>query len=164
MFIDPKSKIKSLSELRRLMAAAKAEQRRIVFGNGCFDLIHVGHIRYLEGAKALGDILVVGINNDASVRSLKGRGRPLQSQDDRAEMIASLGCVDYVLIFDGPTVADLLLALRPDIHAKGTDYTSDSIPERDTVRSYGGHAAIVGDPKDHSSRDLIGMILAKIGT
>jgi len=163
MFIDPKSKIKNLAELRLLLAEAKAQKRRVVFGNGCFDLIHVGHIRYLEGAKALGDLLVVGINSDASVRALKGQGRPLQPQNERAEMIASLECVDYLIIFDSSTVAELLLALRPDTHAKGTDYTSESVPERDTVRSYGGHVAIVGDPKDHSSRDLIGIILAKIG-
>jgi rfaE bifunctional protein nucleotidyltransferase chain/domain len=163
MFIDPKSKIKNLAELRLLLAEAKAQKRRVVFGNGCFDLIHVGHIRYLEGARALGDLLVVGINSDASVRALKGQGRPLQPQNERAEMIASLECVDYLIIFDSSTVAELLLALRPDTHAKGTDYTSESVPERDTVRSYGGHVAIVGDPKDHSSRDLIGIILAKIG-
>jgi rfaE bifunctional protein nucleotidyltransferase chain/domain len=164
MFIDPKSKIKNLAELRLLLAEAKAQKRRVVFGNGCFDLIHVGHIRYLEGAKALGDLLVVGINSDASVRALKGQGRPLQTQNERAELIASLECVDCLIIFDSSTVGELLLALRPDTHAKGTDYTGESVPERDTVRSYGGHVAIVGDPKDHSSRDLIGIILAKIGT
>jgi rfaE bifunctional protein nucleotidyltransferase chain/domain len=164
MFIDPKTKIKNLAELKLLIAEARAEKRRVVFGNGCFDLIHVGHIRYLEGAKAVGDLLVVGINSDASVRALKGQGRPLQPQNERAEMIASLECVDYVIIFDSPTVAELLLALQPDTHAKGTDYTSESVPERDIVRSYGGHVAIVGDPKDHSCRDLIGTILAKIGT
>jgi D-glycero-beta-D-manno-heptose 1-phosphate adenylyltransferase len=162
MFIDPKSKIKSLFELRLLIDAARAAQRRVVLSNGCFDLIHVGHIRYLEGARALGDLLIVGINSDASVRALKGRGRPLQSQEDRAEMVASFECVDYLITFGSPTVAELLLALRPHVHAKGTDYTSETVPERDTVRSYGGKVAIVGDPKDHSSRDLIGTILAKM--
>jgi D-glycero-beta-D-manno-heptose 1-phosphate adenylyltransferase len=161
MFSDPRTKIKSLADLRPRLSEARAAGKVIVLGNGCFDLVHVGHIRYLAGAKALGDILVVGINSDASVRGLKGSGRPLQSQEERAEIVASLACVDYVALFDAPNVKGLLLALKPDIHAKGTDYTRESVPERETVRSYGGRIAIVGDPKDHSSRDLIGTILAK---
>ncbi len=156
------AKIKTVDELHALVAHARAAGRRVVFGNGCFDLIHVGHIRYLQGARALGDLLVVGINSDASVRALKGNGRPLQPQDERAEIIASLECVDYLVVFDDPTVERLLLEIRPDIHAKGTDYTYDSVPERDTVLSYGGRVAIVGDPKGHSSRDLIATILAKM--
>ncbi len=163
MIIDPGSKIKTSAELREVVACARTEKRKVVLGNGCFDLIHVGHVRYLQGAKTLGDLLVVGINSDESVRALKGAGRPLQSQDERAEMIASFDCVDYVVLFDGVTVEGLLLALQPDIHAKGTDYTRDSIPERETVRSYGGQVAIVGDPKEHSTRDLISVILAKAG-
>ncbi len=162
MIIDPKTKVKRVAELQPLVAKARAEKRKVVLGNGCFDLIHVGHVRYLQGAKALGDLLVVGINSDDSVRALKGAGRPLQPQDERAEMIASFECVDFVVLFDDPTVEGLLLALQPDIHAKGTDYTSESVPERETVRSYGGQVAIVGDPKEHSSRDLIGIILSKI--
>ncbi|MBZ5496878.1 MAG: adenylyltransferase/cytidyltransferase family protein [Acidobacteriia bacterium] len=162
MVIDPKSKIRSVTELEKLIAGARDAGRRVVFGNGCFDLIHVGHIRYLQGARALGDLLVVGINSDASVRALKGTGRPLQPQGERAEIIGSLECVDYLVLFDAPTVEELLLALKPDIHAKGTDYTSESVPEHDIVRSYGGKVAIVGDPKAHSSRDLIGTILAKM--
>ena len=162
MFVDPLTKIKGISELGRIVSEARAAGRKVVFGNGCFDLIHVGHIRYLQGAKALGDLLVVGINSDASVRALKGAGRPLQAQDDRAQIIASLECVDLVVLFDAPTVSDLLLALKPDIHAKGTDYTAGSVPERDDVRSYGGQVAIVGDPKGHSSRDLIAAVLARM--
>jgi len=161
-FPCPRSKIKSRAELESLRVEARAHKRKIVFGNGCFDLIHVGHIRYLQAAKALGDLLIVGINSDSSIRALKGSGRPLQSQEERAEIIASFACVDYVVLFDDPTVSGLLLALRPDIHAKGTDYTSESVPERATVHFYGGTVAIVGDPKDHSSRDMIGTILEKI--
>jgi len=162
MYRDPKNKIQHLAGLRRQVAAAQAAGLRVVFGNGCFDLIHVGHIRYLHGAKALGDLLVVGINNDASVRALKGKGRPLQPEQERAEVIASMECVDYVVIFDAPTVAELLLALKPDIHAKGTDYTIDNVPEREVVRAFGGRVAIVGDEKAHSSRDLVRAILRKI--
>ncbi len=162
MAVDPKSKLKATDELERLVRAAQARGGRVVFCNGCFDLIHVGHIRYLEGARAMGSILIVGINSDDSVRAIKGAGRPLQPQAERAEIIAALECVDYVVIFNEPNVERLLLALRPDIHAKGTDYTDATVPERDTVRSYGGSVAIVGDPKSHSSRDTIQIILAKM--
>ena len=137
------------------VAAARAGGARIVFANGCFDILHVGHVRYLNAARALGDLLVVGINSDEQTRRLKGEGRPVVSQDQRAEIIASLAAVDLVTIFDEPTVEELLLALKPDIHAKGTDYTEDTVPERDVVRSYGGRVAIVGDPKDHASSELI---------
>ncbi len=159
---NPESKIRTIPELQRLVAGARNAGRRVVFGNGCFDLVHVGHVRYLQGAKTLGDLLVVGINSDASVRALKGPGRPLLPQEERAEIIASFACVDLVVIFDEPTVERLLLALKPDIHAKGTDYTIESVPERDIVRLFGGQVAIVGDPKAHSSRDMIETILAKI--
>lgn len=162
MFVDPKARIKTEAELKPLLAAAKSAGSTVVFGNGCFDLIHVGHVRYLEGAKALGDILVVAINSDRSVRALKGHGRPLQPEQERAEIVASLACVDYVVLFDAPNVEGLLMALQPNIHAKGTDYTLESVPERETVRAYGGRVAIVGDPKDHSSRDLIGTIRSKM--
>jgi len=160
MFRDPQTKIQGIPGLQQRVAAAQAAGLKVVFGNGCFDLIHVGHIRYLQGAKALGDILVVGINSDASVNALKGKGRPLQPQQERAELIASLECVDYVVIFDAPTVTGL--ALKPDIHAKGTDYTVDSVPEREIVHAFGGRVAIVGDDKAHSSRDLISVILVKM--
>lgn len=143
---------------RRLIehiAIARAKNLRVIFANGCFDPLHVGHVRYLEGAKALGDLLVVGLNSDEQVRRLKGARRPLVSQDQRAEIVASLAVVDFVTIFDEATVESLLLELRPEVHAKGTDYTEDTVPERDVVRSYGGKVAIVGDPKEHSSTDLI---------
>jgi D-glycero-beta-D-manno-heptose 1-phosphate adenylyltransferase len=141
--------------LQEAIAAAKKDGKRIVFANGCFDVLHVGHVRYLEAAKALGDLLIVAINSDAQARRLKGEGRPLMPQDQRAEIVSALGAVDFVTIFDEPTVTELLLALKPDIHAKGTDYTEDTVPERDVVRSYGGRVAIAGDPKDHSSSRMI---------
>jgi D-glycero-beta-D-manno-heptose 1-phosphate adenylyltransferase len=137
------------------VALARKEGARIVFANGCFDVLHVGHVRYLEAAKALGDLLIVGINSDEQTRRLKGEGRPLMPEDQRAEIISSLEVVDFVTVFDEPTVAELLLALKPDIHAKGTDYTEDSVPERDVVRSFGGRVAIVGDPKHHSSSEIV---------
>jgi len=143
------------SELERKVADARVRGRRIVFANGCFDMLHVGHVRYLEGAKALGDVLVVAVNSDEQVRKQKGADRPLIPQDQRAEIVGSLEAVDFVTIFDEPTVSELLLALKPDIHAKGTDYTVDTIPERDVVRSYGGRVAIAGDPKEHSSSEMI---------
>jgi D-glycero-beta-D-manno-heptose 1-phosphate adenylyltransferase len=158
---DPKSKIKTIEELKIIVRQLRERGCQIVFANGCFDLIHVGHIRYLEKAKALGDVLVLGINGDRCVRALKGKGRPLQTDTERAEMMASLACVDYVLLFDSPTVDWILDELRPQIHAKGTDYREDSVPERETIRAYGGRVAIVGDPKDHSTRDLIGVIVSK---
>src|SRR5918911_1869355 len=137
------------------VAIARKGGARVVFANGCFDLLHVGHVRYLEAAKGLGDLLVVGVNSDEQVRRLKGEGRPFVPERERAEVIASLRAVDYVTVFHEPTVTELLLALRPDIHAKGTDYTEDSVPERDVVRSFGGRVQIVGDPKDHSSTEML---------
>jgi rfaE bifunctional protein nucleotidyltransferase chain/domain len=136
------------------VAIARKGGARVVFANGCFDILHVGHVRYLEAARSLGDILVVGINSDEQVRRLKGEGRPFVPERERAETVASLRAVDYVTVFHEPTVTELLLALRPDIHAKGTDYTEESVPERDVVRSYGGRVQIVGDPKDHSSTEM----------
>jgi rfaE bifunctional protein nucleotidyltransferase chain/domain len=147
--------------LQSLIEQVRSRGQRVVLANGCFDLLHVGHIRYLEGAKAQGEILVVGINSDESVLALKGAGRPLQSAAERGEILASLDCVDFVVIFPDATVDRLLAELRPDVHAKGTDYTRDSVPERATVHAYGGRVAIVGDAKSHSSRDLIASILAK---
>lgn len=145
----------------RLVAAAAVERRRggkIVLANGCFDLFHVGHIRYLTGAKALGEWLVVGINSDEQVRKLKGINRPYMPERERAELLAALRCVDCVTIFNEPTVEELIRALRPDFHAKGTDYTLDSVPERAVVKECGGQVAIVGDPKNHSSTNLIEQI------
>jgi rfaE bifunctional protein nucleotidyltransferase chain/domain len=148
-------------ERNRLIARVAIARRgggRVVFANGCFDLLHVGHVRYLEAAKGLGDLLVVGVNSDEQVRRLKGEGRPFVPERERAEVIASLRAVDYVTVFHEPTVTELLLALRPDIHAKGTDYTEDSVPERDVVRSFGGRVQIVGDPKDHSSTEMLNAV------
>jgi D-glycero-beta-D-manno-heptose 1-phosphate adenylyltransferase len=162
MIRDPNEKIKSLEEICEVAGRIRSTGGKIVFANGCFDLIHAGHIRYLQHARQLGDVLILGINSDACVRKLKGHGRPLQSENDRAEMLASLECVDYVLVFGDPTVDGVLQELMPDIHAKGTDYTADSVPERATVLAYGGQTAIVGDPKNHSTCDLIQTILSKI--
>ena len=138
--------------------ADRARGLTIAFANGGFDLLHVGHIRYLEGAKREADRLIVAINSDASMRGLKGPSRPILNQADRAELVAALRAVDYVVIFDEPTVAPLLELLKPDVHCKGTDYTIDTVPERETVRAYGGRIAIVGDPKDHSTTDLLSRL------
>ncbi len=145
-------------ELVRQVQAERQRGRSIAFANGAFDLLHVGHVRYLEAAAREGDVLVVAVNDDASVRGLKGAGRPIMRAPDRAELVAALRCVDYVVLFSEPTVGPLLEALRPDVHGKGTDYTIESVPERAIVQAYGGRTAIVGDPKDHSTRDLIARI------
>ena len=149
--------------LDRAALAARVQQDRargqtIAFANGAFDLLHVGHIRYLEGAKREADRLFVAINSDKSVRELKGPSRPVLPEADRAELVAALRAVDYVVIFDEPTVTPLLELLKPDVHCKGTDYTLDTVPERETVRAYGGRIAIVGDPKDHSTTDLLSRL------
>jgi rfaE bifunctional protein nucleotidyltransferase chain/domain len=153
-----RKKIVSRDDLARRVAAERATGRTVAFANGCFDLLHVGHVRYLEGAAHEADVLVVAINDDDSVRGLKGNGRPILSAEARAELVAALGCVDYVVIFSEPTVGPLLSLLKPDVHCKGTDYTVESVPERDIVRGYGGRTAIVGDPKDHSTRELLSRI------
>ena len=145
-------------ELINKVAEARKNGARIVFANGCFDVLHVGHVRYLEGARKLGDILVVGINSDEQVAIQKGAGRPVLPAGERAEIVASLESVTYVTIFDEPTVEQLLLALKPDVHAKGTDYTPETVPERDVVRSYGGRVVIVGDPKDHSTSAIVARL------
>ena len=129
-----------------------------MLANGCFDVLHVGHVRYLAGARKLGDVLVVGVNSDKQVAIQKGAGRPILPATERAELVASLESVSYVTIFDEPTVEELLLALKPDVHAKGTDYTVETVPERDVVRSYGGEVAIVGDPKDHSTSQILSFV------
>ena len=155
------SRILDRNRLIARVAIARKSGARIVFANGCFDILHVGHVRYLEGARALGDLLVVGINADEQVRVLKGEGRPLVPERERAETVAALRAVDFVTIFPEPTVEAILRAIRPDIHAKGTDYTEDSVPERDVVRSFGGRVAIVGDPKDHSTSEMISQLSQK---
>lgn len=151
--------ILSREELITRINAKRKNGARVVLANGCFDVLHVGHVRYLAGARELGDVLVVGVNSDEQVARLKGPGRPVLPENERAELVAALESVSYVTVFNEPTVEELLLALKPDIHAKGTDYTEDSVPERDVVRSYGGRVAIVGDPKDHSTS----AILARLG-
>ena len=144
-------------QLIEAVARERAAGRTIAFANGCFDLLHVGHIRYLQAAAAEADRLVVAVNGDVTAGA-KGPGRPILGQEVRAELVAALRGVAYVTIFAEPTVTTLLLQLRPDVHCKGTDYTIDTVPERETVRSYGGRIAIVGDPKDHSTRDLLARI------
>lgn len=137
------------------VAAERAAGKSIAFANGVFDLLHVGHVRYLEGAAIEADRLVVAVNADSSVRALKGPDRPVLPEHDRAELVAALRCVDAVVVFDEATVTPLLELLKPDVHCKGTDYTVDTVPERETVKAYGGRIAIVGDPKDHSTTDLL---------
>lgn len=149
--------------LSRADLAERVRQNRArglthAFANGCFDVLHVGHVRYLEAAAREADRLIVAVNDDRSVRALKGDHRPVLAEADRAELVAALRAVDYVVIFPEPTVTPLLELLTPDVHCKGTDYTVDTVPERDTVRRYGGRVAIVGDPKDHSTRDLLARI------
>ena len=151
--------ILSRDRLIRAVMQDRAEGRTIAFANGCFDLLHVGHVRYLKAAAAEADRLVVAVNDDVTA-ALKGPGRPILPAAVRAELVAALRRVAYVTIFPEPTVTPLLLLLKPDVHCKGTDYTADTVPERETVRSYGGRIAIVGDPKDHSTRDLLARIRA----
>jgi rfaE bifunctional protein nucleotidyltransferase chain/domain len=153
-----RNKVVSREQLVERVREQRAAGQTIAFANGCFDILHVGHIRYLESAAREGDVLVVALNDDDSVRQLKGEGRPILPASDRAELVAALRCVDFVVIFSESTVGPLLTTLRPDVHCKGTDYTVESVPERDIVRGYGGRTAIVGDPKDHSTRDLLARI------
>jgi rfaE bifunctional protein nucleotidyltransferase chain/domain len=150
--------ISGRDELLAWVRDVRAKGETIAFANGCFDLLHVGHVRYLEAAAREADRLIVAINDDVSVQALKGEGRPILSGEARAELVAALRVVDRVVLFGEPTVEQLLLAIRPDVHCKGTDYTVDTVPERETVRAYGGRIAIVGDPKDHSTRDLLKQI------
>jgi D-glycero-beta-D-manno-heptose 1-phosphate adenylyltransferase len=156
-------KVLDLEGARAAAERARAEGRRVVLANGCFDLLHVGHVRYLAAARALGDMLIVGLNSDAAVRRLKGPGRPLVPVSERAEMLAALVPVDHVVVFDDDTADRLVALLRPAVHAKGTDYTRESVPEAASVRAAGGEVAIAGDPKSHSSRDLIGEVLRRFG-
>ena len=155
-------KFKPLSELRRVIAIEKAKGKTIVLANGCFDLFHVGHIRYLRAAKSKGDVLVVALNSDSSVRRLKGKGRPILPQKERAEVLAAFSFVDYVTIFSEPMVTKVLLALKPDIHVKGSDYSRETVPEKDTVKAYGGRVAIVGGPKIRNTSQVIRDIAARM--
>jgi D-glycero-beta-D-manno-heptose 1-phosphate adenylyltransferase len=152
------SKIVSRERLRDLLAEHKRTGAKIVFANGCFDTLHVGHVRYLEGARREGDILAVGVNSDSSVCNLKGPGRPILPESARADLVAALRAVDYVVLFSEPNVEALLDFLRPDVHAKGTDYSVETVPERATAARLGIRVAIVGDPKDHSTRDFLDSV------
>ncbi|MCK5534807.1 adenylyltransferase/cytidyltransferase family protein [bacterium] len=158
-----KNKIKTLGELKKIINQLRKEKNKIILTNGCFDLLHVGHIRYLEGAGKKGDVLIVAINNDLSIKKIKDSNRPIIPQNERARIIAGLECVDFVVLFSGRDVSSVLLALKPDIHLKGTDYTPQTVPEREVVFSYGGKVGISGDKKKHATRDLIKLILRRYG-
>jgi len=149
-------KLRRLEELPELLKGKK-----VVLANGCFDVLHVGHLRYLEAARELGDILVVAINSDRSERAIKDEGRPILTENERVALVEALGCVDFIVVFDEPDVSRVLETLRPGVHAKGTDYTEQTVPERDQVLAYGGVVRIAGDPKHHSTRDIIERILEK---
>jgi rfaE bifunctional protein nucleotidyltransferase chain/domain len=157
------TRLLGLEEARGLASRWRGEGKRFVLANGCFDLLHVGHVRYLEDARALGDALLVGINSDASVGRLKGAGRPIMTAAERAEIVGALASVDAVVIFDDDTADGLVAMLRPDVHAKGTDYTAETVPERAAVLAAGGKVAIAGDPKTHATRDLIRTIVERFG-
>jgi D-glycero-beta-D-manno-heptose 1-phosphate adenylyltransferase len=161
---DPRSKIVSLAEAVRLAGRARQSGRTVVLGNGAFDLLHVGHVRYLAAARALGDLLFVAVNSDLSVRTSKGPARPVVPEAERVELLSHLECVDHILLFDEATVAEVLRAVRPEIHAKGTDYTATTVPERAVVAEWGGQTVICGDPKDHATTDLVAEILLRFGT
>jgi D-glycero-beta-D-manno-heptose 1-phosphate adenylyltransferase len=145
----------NLEQLQERVRRWRTAGEKIILANGCFDVLHVGHVRYLQGAKALGGKVVVGVNSDSSARSLKGNGRPRIPQSERAEILAALEPVDAVVVFDSPDVRELIRLIRPDVHAKGTDYTEQTVPERDLVIACGGRVAIVGDPKDHSTTEFL---------
>ena len=156
-------KVRRLAEVVEQRERWRAEGKTVALANGVFDLLHVGHVRYLEGAKELADCLVVAVNSDASTRAYKGPGRPHIPEGERAEMVAALACTDRVLVFDEPNVKNIIRALKPDVHVKGTDYTPDTIPEGDEVRAYGGRVAVAGDPKNHSTTELAQRLQAERG-
>ena len=152
------NKLGTLAEVRARVEALRGRGKTIALANGVFDLLHVGHLRYLQGARALADALVVGVNSDLSARRLKGPDRPVIPEGERAELVAALACTDHVVIFDEPDVRALLAALKPEVHVKGTDYTPESIPEREAVLAYGGRVAVAGDPKNHSTSAIAARI------
>ncbi|MCA1617430.1 MAG: adenylyltransferase/cytidyltransferase family protein [Thermoanaerobaculia bacterium] len=156
--MEAETGVLSRERLTELVSRAKGSGKRVVFANGAFDLLHTGHVRYLEAARKEGDWLAVGVNSDRSVRAAKGEGRPIVPEGERAEIVAALRCVDAVVLFDEDSPAGLLFALQPDVHAKGTDYRVETVPERALVAAYGGKTVIVGDPKDHATTDLIDRI------
>ncbi len=151
-------KLQNFRELADLI-----KDKRVVLANGCFDMLHVGHVRYLKAARELGDILVVALNSDTSVGKLKGPGRPILALEDRVTLVSALECVDYVVVFEETDVTNVIGILKPDIHAKGTDYTEETVPEREQVLAYGGQVRIAGDAKDHSTRDILGAIADRYG-
>ncbi|HPI04681.1 MAG TPA: adenylyltransferase/cytidyltransferase family protein [Candidatus Goldiibacteriota bacterium] len=157
------NKIMTREKIGAVAAKLKKKGKKVVFANGCFDILHVGHVRFLKGAKAKGDILVLGLNSDASVRKLKGKGRPLVNQRDRAELMAAFEFVDYVTVFGEQTVEKTLRIIKPDYHAKGTDYTKDTVPEKGIAKELGIKIAIVGDKKNHSTKDIIKTITERYG-
>jgi rfaE bifunctional protein nucleotidyltransferase chain/domain len=161
--VSTAAKVRPLSEVVRAVDSARAEGKRVVLANGVFDLLHVGHVRYLEAARALGDVLVVGVNSDASTRAYKGPTRPIVPEAERAEVVAALACTDWVVVFEESDARSLIRALRPEVHAKGTDYTAATVPEREEVEAYGGKVAITGDPKDHSTSALAQRMGSKSG-
>lgn len=158
---DWREKVKTAAELREIVARARAEGKSTVFTNGCFDLLHGGHISYLEDSRSLGDLLVLGLNSDASIRLLKGAGRPVYPLEQRLEILASLESVDYIVVFEDRSVDRLLAEIHPDVHAKGTDYTAETVPERETARRLGIRTAIAGAPKENSTRDIIELVVEK---
>lgn len=160
---EPACKLVSRAEARARAATLRAAGTRVVLANGAFDLLHVGHVRYLAAARALGDVLFVAVNSDASVTQLKGAGRPVVPAPERVEILSHLACVDVLVMFDEPTVAAVLREVQPHVHAKGTDYTVQSVPERAVVAEWGGETAICGDPKDHATTDLVGEIVRRFG-
>jgi rfaE bifunctional protein nucleotidyltransferase chain/domain len=155
------AKLILLGEAKVLAQGMRAAGKRVVVANGAFDMLHVGHVRYLAAARAAGDVLFVALNSDLSVRGSKGLQRPVVPEDERAEILSHLDCVDWIVLFDEPTVAEVLRALRPHVHAKGTDYTVETVPEREVVAEWGGETAICGDPKDHATTDLVAEILKR---
>ncbi len=159
MSVLPGSKLIPLAEARVIAEGARAAGRRVVVANGAFDMLHVGHVRYLAAARAAGDVLFVAVNSDASVHASKGPLRPIVPEGERAELLSHLDCVDWIVLFDEPTVAEVLRALEPHVHAKGTDYTVASVPERAVVAEWGGETVICGDPKEHATTDLVAEIL-----
>lgn len=155
-------KLKTLAQLRTIVDRERKKGKIIVLANGGFDLVHAGHVRYLEAAKKKGDILIVALNSDSSIRKLKGRGRPILPQQERADILSAFACVDFITIFNEPNVENILMALKPNVHAKGSDYTKRTVPERETVLAYGGRIAIAGGPKIRSTSEVIPRILAKM--
>ena len=159
--IEPSAKVITLAEARVLAHGMRTAGKRVVVANGAFDMLHVGHVRYLAAARAAGDVLFVAVNSDLSVRTSKGPLRPIVPEDERVELLSHLDCVDWIVLFDEATVAEVLRALTPHVHAKGTDYTPETAPEREVVAEWGGETVICGDPKEHATTDLVGEILKR---